>query len=1066
MQAYYRQPAIFKDQIVFVAEDDLWTFSLSNPIARRLTANLGMIRSPRISPDGKQIAFISTEEGITEVYVIPSTGGEAKRLTWLSSYTNTLGWKQDKIIIASCHESHFGGDYRIYELDTEGGAPVEMPYGVANDISFGNKSVVLGINVSNPARWKRYRGGTAGYLLIDKTGKGKFRKLIDLDGNFASPMCIGSRVYFICDHEGTGNIYSCNFDGKDIRKHTNHKDYYARGAYTDGTSIIWHAGADLWMMDVDMHKAHKLEFEYNSPLVQLQRKFVDATKHKENAFLSQDAASLCLSVRGKALVGGTWDGSVQQYGIRHGVRYRLPQILPDGKQLMMISDEPGYERFELHPLRKDFTQTEEQVVTIDDPDLGRLYDYKIAPHGPLIALQNHKNELYVLDIKTKKYTLVDRNEHDMICGYNWSPDGRWLAYGKNRDRKIMHIMIWDSTKNEKQIVSKPVLMDVEPVFDPEGKYLYLISERTLKPLNDCVQFDFIFPATDKPYLITLRKDLRSPFIKEAEAFETKPEEPKPDAKSKKAKKEEVKPVVIDFEGICDRLIEFPVEIAKIVKLSASKDRIFYLSSSLDTFKKPENSFDLMCYDISKQEGWAYAKGILDYQLSADGSALLLITKDKYRVVTAKNEPKAELSTGASFAKADGFIDLARFTAEIIPREEWKQMFREAWRLQAQHYWVEDMAGIDWQKVFDRYYPLVERCACRSDFSDLMWEVQGELGTSHCYEFGGDYRSHPNYTIGKLGINYRYNAKKQGYEITRILKGDHWESENRSPLMNPGMQVCEGWIIKAVNGDPVSKTVTPERLTVNQAGKQVQLSLVSPDGKELKNISVHTMKNEAGARYRDWVEGNREYVHKVSKGKLGYLHIPDMGEDGLTEFHRYFLAEVDYEGLVIDVRHNGGGSISGLLLQKLARKRIGYDLTRWWGASPYMEDAPMGPMVCITDELAGSDGDIFSHSFKLLGLGKLIGKRTWGGVIGIWPRHWLVDGTITTQPEFSFWFKDVGWGVENYGTDPDIEVAIMPEDYVAGKDPQLDMGIKTALAEIKKNPPLKPDFSKIPRRTLP
>ena len=222
MQAYFRQPAIFKDQIVFVAEDDLWTFSLSNPIARRLTANLGMIRNPKISPDGKQIAFISTEEGITEVYVIPSTGGEAKRLTWLSSFTNTLDWKKDKIIIASCHESHFGGDYRIYELDPEGGAPVLMPYGVANDISFGEKSVVLGINVGNPARWKRYRGGTAGYLLIDKTGKGKFQKLIDLNGNFASPMCIGSRVYFICDHEGTGNIYSCDYDGKNLMRHSTH----------------------------------------------------------------------------------------------------------------------------------------------------------------------------------------------------------------------------------------------------------------------------------------------------------------------------------------------------------------------------------------------------------------------------------------------------------------------------------------------------------------------------------------------------------------------------------------------------------------------------------------------------------------------------------------------------------------------------------------------------------------------------------------------------------------------------------------------------------------------------
>ncbi|MDD3607131.1 MAG: PDZ domain-containing protein, partial [Candidatus Cloacimonas acidaminovorans] len=577
----------------------------------------------------------------------------------------------------------------------------------------------------------------------------------------------------------------------------------------------------------------------------------------------------------------------------------------------------------------------------------------------------------------------------------------------------------------------------------------------------------IYPNSYKPYLIPLRKDLRSPFIPEPKPFEIKPETPKKEEKiEEKEQKEEVKPVEIDFDGICDRVIEFPVQPGIIGGLGAIKDRLFYVNIPLESSMNEETKFDLMCYDLNKLEGWTYAKDITDYDLSQDGSAILIRQKDKVRVVSAKLEPKAELPADATPGKKSGYIDLNRFSVEIVPIKEWQQMFKEAWRLQTQQYWVEDMAGIDWQKVFDRYYPLVERCACRSDFSDLMWEMQGELGTSHCYEFGGDYRQSPNYRIGKLGIDYRYNARKKGYEIVRIIKGDHWLSENRSPLMNPGMNVSTGWIIKAVNGIPVTKTTPPERLTLNLAGQQVQLTVSSPDGKEEKVVTVPTMKDESQARYRDWVEGNREYVHKVSKGKLGYVHIPDMQKDGLIEFHRYFLAEVDYEGLIIDVRNNGGGSVSGLLLQKLARKRIGYDKTRWWDDNPYLDNAPMGPMVCITDEHAGSDGDIFSHSFKLLGLGKLIGKRTWGGVIGIWPRHWLVDGTITTQPEFSFWFKDVGWGVENYGTDPDIEVDIMPQDYVQGKDPQLDVAIKTCLTEIKKNPPLKPDFSKIPRKTLP
>jgi tricorn protease len=749
------------------------------------------------------------------------------------------------------------------------------------------------------------------------------------------------------------------------------------------------------------------------------------------------------------------------------VRYRLPQILPDGKHLLLLSDEPGYERFEIHPLRKDFEKVSEEVVIIDNPDLGRVTNFVPAPKGSLVAIENHRCELIVLDLESKEFKNIDRNGFGLIWAFNWSPDGRWLTYSINRDRNTRHIIIWDSQENQSHIVSKPVLNDTVPVFDPEGKYLYFASVRNLNPLRDSIQFDFIYPNSYKPYLIPLRKDLRSPFIPESKPFETKPEIPKKEDKiEEKEQKEEVKPVEIDFDGICDRLIEFPVQPGIIGGLGAIKDRLFYVNVPLEDSMNEESKFDLMCYDLNKLEGWTYAKDITDYDLSQDGSAILIRQKDKVRVVSAKLEPKAELPADATPGKKSGYIDLNRFSVEIVPIKEWQQMFKEAWRLQTQQYWVEDMAGIDWQKVFDRYYPLVERCACRSDFSDLMWEMQGELGTSHCYEFGGDYRQSPNYRIGKLGIDYRYNARKKGYEIVRIIKGDHWLSENRSPLMNPGMNVSTGWIIKAVNGIPVTKTTPPERLTLNLAGQQVQLTVSSPDGKEEKVVTIPTMKDEMQARYRDWVEGNREYVHKVSKGKLGYVHIPDMQKDGLIEFHRYFLAEVDYEGLIIDVRNNGGGSVSGLLLQKLARKRIGYDKTRWWDDNPYLDNAPMGPMVCITDEHAGSDGDIFSHSFKLLGLGKLIGKRTWGGVIGIWPRHWLVDGTITTQPEFSFWFKDVGWGVENYGTDPDIEVDIMPQDYVQGKDPQLDVAIKTCLTEIKKNPPLKPDFSKIPRKTLP
>jgi tricorn protease len=340
-------------------------------------------------------------------------------------------------------------------------------------------------------------------------------------------------------------------------------------------------------------------------------------------------------------------------------------------------------------------------------------------------------------------------------------------------------------------------------------------------------------------------------------------------------------------------------------------------------------------------------------------------------------------------------------------------------------------------------------------------MQGELGTSHAYELGGDYRKSPQYQQGFLGADFRYDPKHDAWRIVRIVPGDTWDAKNAPPLLRPGVNVSNDMLILGVGGEKTNRATPPQKLLANQAGAEVFITVAQRDASSPRTVCVKTLENETILRYRDWVEQNRRIVHEKSRGKAGYVHVPDMGPLGYAEFHRYFLTEVDYDGLVVDVRYNGGGHVSQLLLGKLAGRRIGYDSTRWMGLQPYPSEAPMGPMVAITNEFAGSDGDIVSHSFKLMKLGKLIGRRTWGGVIGIWPRNALVDGALTTQPEFSFWFKDVGWSVENYGTDPDIEVDILPQDWAAGKDPQLDRAIREVLREIRENPPLRPDLSKRP-----
>jgi tricorn protease len=440
----------------------------------------------------------------------------------------------------------------------------------------------------------------------------------------------------------------------------------------------------------------------------------------------------------------------------------------------------------------------------------------------------------------------------------------------------------------------------------------------------------------------------------------------------------------------------------------------------------------------------------------------------------------ENSSGAT--RKNGWIDLERLNVAVRPSAEWRQMFREAWRLQRDQFWTPDMSKVDWLAVHDRYLPLVDRVSSRGEFSDLMWEMQGELGTSHCYEIGGDYRPQPVYPLGSLAASYAYNEEEEGWQVTEIARGDAWDPQKDSPLKTPGANVEVGDVILRINGQRLNRDFSPEMALVNLANTEVVLTLaaqerVNSDSEEEsakqddtpapKNVTIKTLSSEFPVRYRQWVEANRTKVHEATEGKIGYVHIPDMGARGYAEFHRYFLAEIDRIGLIVDVRYNGGGHVSELILEKLARKRIAYGTTRWGkDAQPYPSESVMGPIIALTNEHAGSDGDIFSHGFKLMKLGPLLGKRTWGGVIGIWPRHALVDGTITTQPEFSFWFQDVGWGVENYGTDPDIEIDNLPQDYAKGVDAQLERAIEEALKLLAESPPPQPDFSNKPDLSLP
>lgn len=1074
---YFRFSTIHNDSVAFVSEDDLWTVPSKGGIVRRLTSGWGEASRPAYSPDGKWLAFSGREEGHTEVYLMPALGGQPKRLTFMGSVALVCGWTPDgKILFASDHGAPFMRMMQLFAVSTEGSAPELLPLGVALNASYGPKGGCVigryGMVGREPAHWKRYRGGTAGDLWIDAEGDGNFKRLIQLQGNLYRPLWVGSRIFFTSDHEGVSNLYSCTLPGQDLKRHTDHDEFYVRHPATDGKRIVYQAGADLYLYDPSTSKSVPIEVEYHSPRTQRSRKFVDSARYMEEYIPHPQGHLLAITTRGKVFTFGNWEGSVVQHGAPDGTRTRLARWLNDKEHLVLVSDLDGEDRLEIHHLNGS-----EEPKILTGLDIGRPMDIKVSPKSNEIILSNHRNELIWVDLDKKKSRVIDRSLFGLVLGFDWSPDGRWVAYSTSLSLHRAAIKLYDTQNNKTHTITEPVLQDVSPKFDPDGKYLYFFSYREFDPVYDNLHFDLGFPKGVKPYLITLQKETPSPFVPVAKPLEEawKSEFEKKMAAGngvKNGKKSEIS-VQIDLDGIQNRVLAFPVPEARYVQIAAISGKVLYswwpvegsLTNTWNPMGDPPAKATLEAYDFETKKSEVLVTGITSFQLSGDRKSLVYRAGNKLRVLRA-GEKSDETLAKEGPSKKSGWIDLARVKVSVQPEAEWKQMYREAWRLQRDYFWDEKMSQINWEKVYERYLPLLDRIATRSEFSDLMWEMQGELGTSHAYEMGGDYRPDPNYSMGFLGADFEYDEKVKAWKITHIVQGDSWDEQKSSPLAKPGLNIREGETLLAIGGRKLTHDTQPQAFLVNQAGQEISLTVGDAKGKSPRTVSVKTLANESLARYREWVEKNRDFVHKMTDGRVGYLHIPDMGPRGYAEFHRSFISEVDREGLVVDVRFNGGGHVSELLLEKLARRRLGYARTRWFGAQPYPNESVLGPMIALTNEYAGSDGDIFSHCFKLLKLGTLVGKRTWGGVVGIWPRNRLSDGSITSQPEFSFWFKDVGWKVENYGTDPDIEVEYRPQDYVRGKDPQLECTVQEIVKQLEATPPKLPDLSKRPSLALP
>ncbi|MFG1698977.1 PDZ domain-containing protein [Nonomuraea sp. NPDC049309] len=1040
--AYLRYPHLHGDLVTFVADDDVWLAPLEGGRAWRFTADRVPVSHPRFSPDGGRIAWTSTKEGAAEVFAAELDGPEGERLTYWggAAATSVRGWTPggDVLAVSAAGQGSFARRW-AYAVPLDGGPATRLPYGWVSDAAVdGSRVATVSSLWREPSHWKRYRGGTAGKIWVDAEGSGEFVRLFaDSAAQYWAVNWVGDRLVFLADIDGTGNVYSSLPDGSDLRKHTSHEKFYARHATSDGRRVIYSHAGDLWLLESLDAEPRRLDIRLGGPRPGRAKR--PAPLRVGSYAPDATGRASAVEIRGTAHWVTHRDGPAGVLRAEPGVRVRLPRVLDADGKAVWVSDATGEDALEIGTPGGE-------ISTLAAGRLGRVLELAAAPDGKHVAVASHDGRLLVVDVESGTIRELDRTDQGDISGLTFSPDSAWLAWEFPHDELLTQIKMGRVDGSSVIEATPPRFADYDPVFTKDGKHLAFLSARTFDPVYDTHVFDVSFPYGVRPYILPLQATTPSPFDPSLQGRGFNGEDDKP-AKGDDKQSDDAPPrTEVDVEGIFDRVVPVPVPAARYGNLRAAKDALLWLRYPVagrlgdGTDESPE--IVLERYDLKKRSKSEVTREVRSFEVSGDGSRLVTNGKNGLQTRAASDGDEAVT------------IDLDRISVQIDPVAEWRQGFREAGRLMRDHFWREDMSGVDWQGVLDRYEPLVERIGAHSELIDLLWETQGELGTSHAYAIGGGHSSDSRRRQGLLGADLTRDDDGV-WRVTRILPGETSDHAARSPLLAPGVAVRPGDAIIAVGGRPVDPVRGPLPLLVGTAGHPVELTVRPAAGGDVRRVVVTPIDDETPLRYHDWVAGRRAYVKEASGGRLGYLHIPDMQAPGWAQFHRDLRTEIACDGLIVDVRENGGGHLSSLVLEKLSRRVTGWGLARGYRPMRYPEDSPRGPVVAIADEFAGSDGDIFSVGIKNRGIGPLVGVRTWGGVIGIDSRYSLVDGTVVTQPRYSFWAEGPGWGVENHGVDPDVEVVITPQDRAAGRDPQLDKAIELALAALEENPPATP-----------
>jgi len=1056
-----RFPAIHGNQIVFTYAGDLYTVDASGGTARKITSDIGFEMFAKFSPDGKNIAFTGQYDGNTEVYLIPSTGGVPVRLT----YSATLGrddvsdrmgpnnivmcWKGNDEIIVRSRAIEFN-DFKgqLFSVSTKGGDMKQLPLPRGGFSSFSPDMKKLAYNrVFREFRtWKRYRGGQADDIWIYDFDTKTTENITNNPAQDIFPMWSGDKVYFISDRDSRFNLFSYDTKTKETKKLTDFKEYDIKFPSLGDNAIVFENGGFIYKFDIASEKLEKVTVYLQEDFAVGRNKLVDVSKRVSNYEISPDGSRALFGARGDIFTVPNKNGNTRNLTNTPGVHERASKWSPDGKWIAYISDKTGED--EIYIIPQDGSGEAKQITS-------GSHNYKFqllwSPDSKKIAWTDREQYLYYADVDSKKVTTVTKSDFLEMNDFSWSPDSKWLTYSKPEEKEMSRIWVFSLEDKKEYSITDGWFASSGPVFSSDGKYIYFESDRTFNPTYSQTEWNHAYQDMGKIYLVTLSKNTKSPFAPKSDEVaikETSKQPKKESAEKEPAEKEVMK---IDFDGITNRIVELPVVGANYFDIRTVGSKVFYLRHN-----SKDEKVKFLSYDVDQQKETDLGE-INGYEISADGKKMLVGQNGGYGIIDL---PSAKVELRERLNLSDMKVNLDR-------KAEWVQIFNECWRQMRDFLFDPNLHKVDWQKVHDTYFPLVKYVNHRADLTYIIGEMIGELNIGHSYVGGGDYPKPERIQMGLLGAKLEKDEATGYYKIVKILKGENWDKDVRSPLTEIGVNVKEGDYILAVDGKSVKDMKTIYEALINKAGKQVTLTINSePKEAESRSVVVVPTDDEHPLYYYNWVESNIEKVNKASNGRIGYIHIPDMGPEGLNEFIKHYYPQIEKEALIIDDRGNGGGNVSPMITERLRRAPAMITITR--NSKPTLEPGGTfyGPKVLLLDEFSASDGDIFPYRFKHYKLGKLIGKRSWGGVVGIRGSLPLLDGGFLNRPEFSRYdLEGTSWVIEGHGVDPDIVVDNDPAKEYEGIDEQLNKAVSELLEELKTNnpkvlpPPPYPDKSK-------